>query len=215
MEKLVTGCHECPALRWSHASYVTCAFRYRPFMAETSHFTERERDYIRTAREVRGTPYRPSWCPLPITLLREAPKAPPVLRPLVYIAAPFAACEGRTERANVCRAVTLSRHAQWCGHAPICVHPSILAGAYGDDTDATDREAGLRTCLSILDGLKAAGGVVWVLLRDDGFMSEGTSREVSHAEAIGLPCSRATWAGWVRAMTESGFPPEVSRAPRS
>lgn len=115
-----------------------------------------------------------------------------MMRP-VYIAGPYA---GDVER-NVRRACALSRLALACGLAPVCVHPGIVAGAYGDDADPAERAMGLATSARLVEVVRDAGGLLWVLMRDDGTASPGTSMEIDrYASRPRVPWQYGTWAQW-------------------
>ncbi len=120
---------------------------------------------------------------------------------LVYIAGPFA---GDTAE-NTRRAVAISRYATIQGLSPICVHPGILAGAYGDDAVPEERERGLAAVVSIVREVAKAGGTLWVLLRDDRSMSAGTRREWdAFADAGGRAVVSWTWSHWCESMRAAG-----------
>ena len=125
-------------------------------------------------------------------------------RKIVYIAAPFGA-SSQTERVwNTQRAELLCLLAQRSGYAPICVHSGILRGAYGDDDNPADRAAGLETDVRLLDVCDE----MWVLLRDDGSMSDGVAVEV---KAYGAPSEKQhmmdgrTWDDWGGDMISQGL----------
>ena len=116
----------------------------------------------------------------------------PTLTP-VYVAAPFAGDVAE----NVRRAAALSRLAVERGHAPICVHPAIAAGCYGDDAVPEERERGLQAVCRLVEVVAWHGGELWVLLRDDGTMSAGVTREVeAWLDAGGRPYAVVRWR-WV------------------
>lgn len=97
---------------------------------------------------------------------------------LAYIAAPYGAPtpEGRAE--NTRRAVALAALAVAWGRAPICVHPLIEAGAFGDDALPADRARGLACCEAYVEMVAQAGGELWLLLGDGGWISDGCRREL-------------------------------------
>lgn len=114
-------------------------------------------------------------------------------RPVVYIAAPFAADTLAEVAENTHRAEALSLYAIRRGYAPICVHSGALRGAYGRDTDAGDRKAALDVDRALLD----VSGEVWALTRDDGTLSPGMLVELDHWSSTGRPpWVLNTWAGW-------------------
>ena len=94
--------------------------------------------------------------------------------PPCYICSPFA---GDVPE-NLRRAVALSRLALGAGHAPLCVHPAIAAGCYGDDGVPEERKVGLRAVCALVEAVAWAGGDFWLLLRDDGTISAGCQPEL-------------------------------------
>ncbi|HYD02576.1 MAG TPA: hypothetical protein VEB22_15220 [Phycisphaerales bacterium] len=96
------------------------------------------------------------------------------MKPLVYVAAPLA---GDVER-NVRRAAALARLVVEEHGNPICVHPAVAAGVYGDDHNAEHRRRGLSLDLELLVHVHNAGGQLVALLRDDGSASPGTAVEM-------------------------------------
>lgn len=116
-----------------------------------------------------------------------------------YIAGPFA---GPDQTENVRRACALSLWAVRQGYAPICVHPGIAAGAYGDDAVPADRERGLVACEALVRCVADdPASRMLVILRDDGKMSTGTDREVAAwiDERGPFEVVVRTWAEWVAA----------------
>jgi len=123
---------------------------------------------------------------------------------IVYISAPYGADDPAKVAWNVERAALLCLLAARSGCAPICVHPGILAGAYGDDGCVEDRERGLRIDCRLLDPCDA----VWALELDDGSMSSGMVVEHQHwgdGDAKALPWERRTWANWMPMFEEHGL----------
>ena len=107
----------------------------------------------------------------------------PPLSP-VYIAAPYAATDPMVRAWNVSRACFLARvAASTYKLAPIVVHPGI-AQIYGEEETPLLREMGMRVDLSLLHHVHGANGCLWVLLRDDGTMSDGVKLEVEHWVAL-------------------------------
>ena len=104
---------------------------------------------------------------------------------LAYIAAPYGAPtpEGRAE--NTRRAVALAALSVAWGRAPICVHPMIEAGAFGDDANPADRALGLACCMAQVEAVARSGGEMWILLRGDRSMSDGCRAEVDAWERAG------------------------------
>lgn len=101
-----------------------------------------------------------------------------------YIAAPYGAptAEGRAE--NTRRALALAALAVAWGRAPICVHPLIEAGALGDDGLPADRERGIACCIAQVEAVARAGGELWLLLGDGGWISDGCRRELETWERL-------------------------------
>lgn len=124
----------------------------------------------------------------------------------VYVAAPYHDPNPRIVAWNVARACLLGRLAARCGYVPTVVHAEIHGGVYGDDNDPAQRAAGRALTLAKLDGVLAAGGRVWALLRDDGEMSEGTRAEVNEARDTGSAWTGSTWAEW---RTEASAHPDL------
>ena len=90
------------------------------------------------------------------------------------------------------------------GYAPICVHPSILLGALGDDDDPKQRAAGIHVALRLME----AADQVWALTRDDGSLSRGMLLERSHWH-VGLKRSPvdwlvSSWADWSKRLKRYG-----------
>ncbi len=114
-----------------------------------------------------------------------------------YIAGPFAGDVAR----NTARACALSRWAVANGYAPVCVHPGVVAGAYGDDNDPAERERGLAVCVALVGLVARRFGVMLVILRDDGTPSSGTAREVEAWRnwRFDNDLTMRTWAEWVAA----------------
>lgn len=102
---------------------------------------------------------------------------------VVYIAGPYAAPDETTRLENVSRATQLALLASLFGYAPLVVHPSIEAGAYGDDNDLEVRERGLLIVGELCRATAAVGGACWVIARDDGSLSEGTKRDLAAYES--------------------------------
>ena len=107
----------------------------------------------------------------------------PPLSP-VYIAAPYASTDPAVRAWNVSRACLLARVAAGSYTlAPVVVHPGI-AQVYGEEETPLLREIGMRVDLSLLHHVYGANGRLWVLLRDDGTMSDGVKLEVEHWVAL-------------------------------
>jgi hypothetical protein len=87
------------------------------------------------------------------------------------------------------------------GFSPIVPHALGAAGIYGapnEDDDGTCRAAALACGEATAAAVARAGGGLWVILKDDLRMSEGTQLErIAYREEAG---SRrvvlASWASW-------------------
>lgn len=118
-------------------------------------------------------------------------------RTLVYIAGPYA---GDVDE-NVRRAVELGRFAVRIGLDPIVPHVLGAAGIYGaphEDDDGTCRKAALECGVATAAFIGAGGGVLWIILRDDYSMSDGTQNEEWAYK--GKYHVRATWDAWIKIM---------------
>lgn len=118
-------------------------------------------------------------------------------RPIVYIIAPFAACDGRTEQQNVIRAVALGSLALSRGCIPFVPHVAISCPALSlPDADRIARETGLDL-VSALGRLAEEApdvlGHAWIIERDDGTLSPGSALEVERGR---FKVQRRTWADW-------------------
>ena len=126
----------------------------------------------------------------------------------VYIAAPYASDHPDGIATNVRRAVALGRLATEQGLAPIVVHPSILAGVYGDDNDPEARARGLKCTVAIAKLVARTSGHLWVLRNDDSTMSKGVAGEVvvwMRATGMGAQSEGLhsfTWERWVQLHPE-------------
>lgn len=121
---------------------------------------------------------------------------------LVYIAAPYAALPDslrprKERRANTYRAAMLAQLATRLGWSPICVHPLIEAGVFGDDSNPVDRARGIAAVVAQVELVAQARGHLWVLTRDDGTLSAGCRHELeAFMLAGGSNVDIATWAEW-------------------
>lgn len=97
---------------------------------------------------------------------------------LAYIVAPFGAATEQAIARNVRRAAALCKRAVAWGCAPICVHPAIQAGCYGDDNNPEDRERGLRIDVRLIEAVADGYGAIYVLLAEDGYLSAGSQVEI-------------------------------------
>jgi hypothetical protein len=109
----------------------------------------------------------------------------------VYICAPYAAASHDGRERNTRRAESLARLAILAGYAPICMHSGIHRGAYGDDANLEDREAGLAVCERIVESCDE----MWALFPDDWEPSEGMKRELDALWPV-EPARTGTWAEW-------------------
>lgn len=117
----------------------------------------------------------------------------------VYIAGPYAAPTPEERTENVRRVGVLSRHAVALGLVPVSVHAAVDAGHFGRDDVPEDRAAGLWASTQLAAGVARLGGLLWVIRRDDGSLSEGTHREVQAFMAVapdGMYLPGATWSEW-------------------
>jgi len=123
----------------------------------------------------------------------------PMRRPPVYIAGPFAPNEGLTSEENTRRAVILAMHYRRLGHRVTCVHPDILGGVYGDDTDPVQRAQGAERTLHLCRVTAEAGGILAVLELPSGALSSGSSDEVrAFRRSGGETIERWTWNDGLR-----------------
>lgn len=99
--------------------------------------------------------------------------------PQVYIAAPFAPCDGLTAAENTARAEALANRYRAAGYRVVCVHPDILAGRYGDDADPIQREAGMRRTMAIVADVARSGGILACLHKPSGGPSPGMRAETA------------------------------------
>jgi hypothetical protein len=128
----------------------------------------------------------------------------------IYLAAPIAAPTLAEQLANCDRASMIAAHLRRHGHEVICVHeqaPLDLLHA-GGETAAMRAEALVR-CLALVRATVEAGGVVAVLMRDDGTLSSGCALEIEQARQtwealdpatrrdLGWAGQRMTWGGWL------------------
>jgi hypothetical protein len=109
------------------------------------------------------------------------PRGPTRTRPapMVYVAAPFAPCDGLDSAENTRRADALAQVYRAMGHRVVCVHPAILAGHFGDDADPVQRHRGQARTLAKCVGVATNGGILVVLLRPSGSPSSGTAGEIA------------------------------------
>lgn len=129
------------------------------------------------------------------------PEPIPAMPELLYIAAPFGAETIAEIRDNVERVTELHRFALAQGWRPIAVHPTVFMGGFGEDTFLSDRERGLQVDCDLACMVARQGGTLWVILRDDGSMSEGTTREADAFREVGKGREQyLTWRLWQQVM---------------
>lgn len=97
----------------------------------------------------------------------------------VYIAAPFSAHTQELRESNVMAAILLSKLAVRDGLTPVCVHPLILLGVFGDDGTPAERAAGQAHSLRLLNMVRHYGGKLWVLEAEPGKVSDGVQLEIN------------------------------------
>ena len=118
-------------------------------------------------------------------------------RPALYVAAPFGDPSPTIRAWHTARAALLCRLATLSGFAPICPHPTIAAGGYGDDSDPAQRAAGMEATLDVCRVMMGTpGAVLWALLGDDQSMSTGTRGEWMAAQDVGADRNALSWADW-------------------
>lgn len=120
----------------------------------------------------------------------------------VYICAPFASGTLDGIRGNVARAEVLADYALWRGYAPTVPHVAGLAeveAAGGVETPEV-RAAAMMRCLADLTAVAVEGGVLWVLRRENGTLSDGCLREWARAESLRMPIEAGTPREWARAL---------------
>lgn len=115
----------------------------------------------------------------------------------VYLAAPFApnptlglTTEENLRRVNLFMDLALDR-----GYAPMCVHHTVHAGAYGNDNVPRERERGFQVSIALAVSLLRAGGQLWVLQNPDHSLSSGVNQEVL---AVTPSYSRRIRIFWLR-----------------
>lgn len=113
-----------------------------------------------------------------------------------WIAAPYADYDhaagvlAKVEK-NVSDAVAFAFRYTSANYAPICIHPAIQAGAYGNDGDDSDRAQGLAVSRALVRLIASDPlGVFVLLLRRDGTISPGCLFELCvFLGACGEPAS--------------------------
>ena len=134
---------------------------------------------------------------------------------IAYIAAPYAAPSPPESARNVARACLLARALLLRrGWSCIVPHPAIHAGAYGDDADPAQREAGTRATRDLVGAVAEAGGSMAALARDPSddtppglrLLSPGTCQEaMDFFEATGRRAETRTWAEWRAVLDVDGL----------
>ena len=114
-------------------------------------------------------------------------------RQTIYIAGPYGDTDPAVRAEHIRRVAVLSSHLVREGYAPVSVHAAIESGAFGNDFDPEERAMGLQAATAIACQCDR----MFVILRDDETMSDGTKREVDayleHATGDVMP---GTWAWW-------------------
>ena len=133
---------------------------------------------------------------------REVPDQLVERRPVCFIAAPYAARTQLGEADNIRRAEALGRLAVALGYVPVVVH-SNGERLYGPDTHPESRAVALSCSTALvrqLATLPRSG--MYVLLRDNGTMSNGVAAEVSDWQQTGDPdaITSKTWDDWEHAF---------------
>ena len=138
------------------------------------------------------------------------------MKPLSYIAAPYAAETPALLAWNVARAVLLARLVVSEGRAPVIVHP-VIAPVFGPETPAS-RAIGIDCDCAIVSAVAARNGSEFVaLLRDDDTCSSGMSdeyaawctvrrqmlRDLTRSTAPGVRAGN--WRWWRQAFTRAGL----------
>ena len=96
------------------------------------------------------------------------------LKPLVYIAGPFAS----DPVTNTENAVKVGSIATNLGLAPVIPHTTIISNAYGRDEHKCERDSGMMITLSILTMVASDPNAhLWVIQNDNGTLSQGTQLE--------------------------------------
>ena len=118
-------------------------------------------------------------------------------RPALYIAAPYGDPSPTIRAWHTDRAALLCRLATLSGYSAVCVHPTIAAGGYGDDSDPAQRAAGMEATLDLCRlVLRSYGAWCWALCRDDGTLSTGAKAEYDAALEAIVPRRAMTWDEW-------------------
>lgn len=122
------------------------------------------------------------------------------LRPIVYIAGPFAG--------NIIDNTTKAMHVGNIAHkiklGSIVPHPMILGEVYGKDEIPEEREDGCVSTLSIVGQIaRLESSQLWIIERQDRSLSSGTKNELelwlAMREYLGYPFHvfRKTYKEWI------------------
>ncbi len=122
------------------------------------------------------------------------------LRPIVYIAGPFAG----DVLENTNKAIKVGNLAHRTGLGSIVPHPMILSEVYGKDEIPQEREDGCISTLSIVGQIaKIESSFIWIIEKEDKSLSLGTKNELDLWLAIrkdlGYPYHvfRKTYKEWI------------------
>lgn len=123
------------------------------------------------------------------------------IRPVVYIAGPFAG----NILDNTTKAIHIGNIAHRIGLGSIVPHPMILGEVYGKDEIPEEREDGCISTLSIVGQIaRLESSQIWVIEREDGSLSLGTSNELELWLAIRKDLRypfhvfRKTYKDWIK-----------------
>lgn len=138
------------------------------------------------------------------------------MKPLSYIAAPYAAESPALVAWNVTRAVLLARMLVTEGRAPVLVH-TMIAPVYGDETPA-NRAVGIACDCALVAAVAGRHGSEFVaLLRDDDTCSSGMSQEYvawcdvrrqvlrDLAKSTAPSVRAGSWRWWRQAFARAGL----------
>lgn len=133
--------------------------------------------------------------------------------PLVYLAGPYAAPTEEGVLDNIHRIRALAQLAVTLGMSPVAQHFTGGIGVFGSSIDdgspSVSRHNALLAGQAVAHAIGRTGGLLWVVTRDDGTLTEGTALEVAawQTGALGVrvqhnlgvqPAHAAdTWEGWL------------------
>lgn len=120
-------------------------------------------------------------------------------RPTLVLSSPRTGPTRAHVARHVDRAIHLSKLLTRMGYAVLPLAPLVHTGCWGDDSDPAQRAAGMEAALDLVRGNIDGGAKMFVLLRDDGAMSEDCQREYVLADEMRMnmdPPSCSTWKGW-------------------